>query len=54
MKIFFKKMNIVKLRSQISGKSIVQDYKHLRDMVQTIPNYGNINNKKLATFISNN
>ena len=35
-------------------KSIVQDYKHLRDMVQTIPNYGNINNKKLATFISNN
>lgn len=35
-------------------KSIVQDYKHLRKMVQTMPNYGNINNKKLATFISNN
>ena len=35
-------------------KSIIQDYKHLRQIVQIIPNYGNINNKKLATFISNN
>ena len=35
-------------------KSIVQDYKHLRKIVQIMPNYGNINNKKLTTFISNN
>ena len=35
-------------------KSIVQDYKHLRQIVQIMPNYGNINNKKLTTFISNN
>ena len=35
-------------------KSIVLDYKHLRKIVQIMPNYGNINNKKLTTFISNN
>ena len=35
-------------------KSIVQDFKHLRKIVHIMPNYGNINNKKLATFISNN
>ena len=35
-------------------KSIVQDFKHLRKIVQRMSNYGNINNKKLTTFISNN
>ena len=35
-------------------KSIVQDFKHLRKIVKIMPNYGNIKNKKLATFISNN
>jgi hypothetical protein len=35
-------------------KSIVQDFKHLRKIVKIMPNFGNINNKKLATFISNN
>ena len=34
-------------------KNIVQDYKHLRELIKMMPNYGSIKNKKLSTFISN-
>lgn len=41
-------------RGNLTVKSIVQDYKILKKMINLIPDYGNVKYNKLLTFISSN